>query len=54
MRFQSYLPILGKIPIINNLFRRKSQLVERRSLVILLSVRIVDLRSAEARTFNAE
>jgi general secretion pathway protein D len=53
-KFTSYLPILGKIPLLGNLFRRKGQVVEKRSLVILLSVRIVDLRGAEAKTYNAE
>jgi general secretion pathway protein D len=53
-KFLSYIPILGKIPIINNLFRRQAQLIEKRSLVILLSARIVDLRTNEARTYNAE
>ena len=53
-KLTSYLPILGKIPIIGNLFRRKSQIAERRSLVILLTARIVDLRESESRQFNAE
>lgn len=53
-KFTSYLPILGKIPLIGNLFRRKSQLAEKRSLVILLTARIVDLREVEAKQFNAE
>ncbi len=53
-KLKSYLPILGNIPILGNLFRRKSQIVEKRSLVILLSVRIVDLRGSEAKTYNAE
>jgi len=53
-KLMSYLPILGKIPILGNLFRRKAQVVENRSLVILLSVKIVDLRGAEAKQFNAD
>ncbi|HVR72946.1 MAG TPA: tetratricopeptide repeat protein, partial [Planctomycetota bacterium] len=53
-KFKSYLPILGKIPLLGNLFRRKAHIIERRSLVILLTARIVDLRGEEARTYNAE
>lgn len=51
-KFKSYIPILGSIPILNNLFRRKAEVVEKRSLVILLSAKIVDLRGEEARRFN--
>ena len=51
-KFKSYIPILGSIPIINNLFRRKAEIVEKRSLVILLSAKIVDLRGEEKRRFN--
>jgi general secretion pathway protein D len=53
-KFSSYIPILGQIPIINNLFRRKATVSEKRSLVILLSVRIVDLRGEEAKLFNPQ
>lgn len=53
-KYSSYLPILGKIPIFANLFRRKAELAEKRSLVILLSARIVDLRGEEAQRFNIE
>lgn len=49
--YQSYLPILGEIPILKNLARRKATLAEKRSLVILLSARIVDLRGTEERQF---
>ena len=51
-RFLSYLPILGRLPIIGNLFRRKAQLIEKRSLVILITARIVDLRADERTRFN--
>ncbi len=51
-KFESYLPILGKIPLLKNLARRKATLDERRSLVILLTARIVDLRGAEEKRFN--
>jgi general secretion pathway protein D len=53
-KYKSYVPIVGQIPIIENLFRRKATLSEKRSLVILLSVRIVDLRGEESRQFNPE
>jgi general secretion pathway protein D len=51
-RFESFLPILGEIPILKNLARRKATLQEKRSLVILLSARIVDLRGTEESLFN--
>jgi general secretion pathway protein D len=51
-KYTSYLPIIGRIPLIGNLFRRKATLSEKRSLVILLSARIVDLRGEEGRKFN--
>ena len=54
IRARSYLPILGDIPILGFLFQRKSTVTEKRSLVILMSVRIVDLRGEEARQFNAD
>jgi len=52
-KFEVYLPILGRIPLIKNLFRRKAKILEKRSLVILLTARIVDLRGEEARKFNS-
>ena len=52
--YQAYLPILGQIPIIKNLFRRKATLLEKRSLVILLTARIVDLRGEERDEFSEE
>jgi len=53
-KFQSYLPIIGDIPIIKNLARRKAVLSEKRSLVILLTARIVDLRLEEEMRFNPQ
>ena len=53
-KFTSFFPILGQIPLLENLFRRRATLQEERSLVILLSVRIVDLRGEEDRKFNRE
>ena len=53
-KYTSFFPILGQLPILNNLFRRRATLKEERSLVILLSVRIVDLRGEEDRKFNTE
>jgi type II secretory pathway component GspD/PulD (secretin) len=51
-KFTSYIPFLGKIPIVKNLFRRKAEVSENRSLVILISGRIVNPRVAEAEQFN--
>ena len=53
-KFNSYLPIIGKIPILKNLARRKATISEKRSLVILLTARIVDLRGEEERRFNPQ
>jgi general secretion pathway protein D len=52
--YVSYLPIIGDIPIIKNLARRKAEIKEQRSLVILLTARIVDLRQEEERQFNPQ
>ncbi|MFQ5654008.1 MAG: secretin and TonB N-terminal domain-containing protein [Planctomycetota bacterium] len=51
-KYESYVPIFGKIPIVKNVFRRKAYLNEKRSLYILLTARIIDLRSEEKRLFN--
>ncbi len=53
-KYTSYIPLLGKIPLLNNLFRRKATLSEKRSLIILITGRIVDLRGEEAQKFNPE
>ncbi|MEE3199565.1 MAG: hypothetical protein VX254_05980, partial [Planctomycetota bacterium] len=53
-KYESYLPLLGKIPLLKNLVRRKATLEERRSLVILVTARIVDLRGAEEKKFNPQ
>jgi general secretion pathway protein D len=53
-KYKSYIPILGQIPIVNSLFRRQATLSEKRSLVILLSVRIVDLRGEEDKLYNPQ
>ena len=51
-KWESFVPFVGRIPIIKNLFRRKAYLRERRSLYILLTAQIVDLRAEEKRLFN--
>ncbi len=53
-KYTSYVPLLGKIPLVNILFRRKATLSEKRSLIILITGRIVDLRGEEAQKFNPE
>ncbi len=50
--YKSYLPILGKIPLIKNLFRRKAKILEKESLIILITARIVDLRKDERTRYN--
>jgi len=51
-KFESYLPILGKIPLVKNLFRRQARIIEKRSLVILITASIVDLRADEQSRYN--
>ncbi len=51
-QYKSYLPILGKIPLIKFLFRRKAQILEKSSIVILITARIVDLREDERSRYN--
>ena len=51
-RYESFIPLVGRLPIVKNLFRRKAYLSEKRSLYILLRAEIVDLRSEERELFN--
>ncbi len=51
-KYNSRIPFLGEIPIIKNLFRRKAQYSEKRSLVLLITARIINPREEEARQFN--
>ncbi|MBI4584638.1 MAG: secretin and TonB N-terminal domain-containing protein [Planctomycetes bacterium] len=51
-KYVSYIPILGQIPIVKNLFRRKAEVSEKRSLVILVSARIINPRAEEENRFN--
>ncbi|MGE4619892.1 MAG: tetratricopeptide repeat protein [Planctomycetota bacterium] len=52
LKYSSQVPILGNLPFIKNAFRRKAYLNEKRSLYILLTAKIVDLRSEERKLFN--
>ncbi len=52
LSYQSKVPILGNLPFIKNAFRRKAFLNEKRSLYILLTAKIVDLRAEERKLFN--
>ena len=36
-KYESFVPIIGRLPLIKNIFRRKAYLNEKRSLYILLS-----------------
>lgn len=49
---QVTVPLLGKIPIIKNLFRKKANLNLRRNLVILLKADITILREKEEQLFG--
>jgi len=51
-KYVSSVPILGKLPFLKNAFRRKAYLNEKRSLYILVTAKIVDLRSEEKALFN--
>ncbi|MFN0060507.1 MAG: tetratricopeptide repeat protein [Planctomycetota bacterium] len=51
-KYESFIPFVGRLPIIKNVFRRKVFLSEKRSLYILLTAKVVDLREEERRLFN--
>ncbi|MBN1419787.1 MAG: hypothetical protein JXP34_13490 [Planctomycetes bacterium] len=51
-KYKSTLPILGRIPILNLFFGRTARLSEKRSLVILITAKTIDLRNEEARKFG--
>ena len=51
-KYESTIPILGKIPLLKNAFRRKAYLNEKRSLYILITAKIVDLRAEERDLYN--
>lgn len=50
--YESNVPIIGHLPLIKNLFRRQAYLRERRSLYIMITASVVDLRAAEKRKYN--
>jgi type II secretory pathway component GspD/PulD (secretin) len=50
--YQSSIPIIGDIPLLNLLVSRKAELRERRSLIILLTAKLVDLRHEEIERFG--
>ncbi|NCF99227.1 MAG: hypothetical protein GWP39_06915 [Planctomycetia bacterium] len=52
LNYESTVPIPGNLPIIKNAFRRKANLNEKRSLYILVTAKIVDLRAEEQKLFN--
>lgn len=51
-KLESYVPFVGKIPFVKNAFRRQAYLSEKRSVYILLTAKIIDLRADEKRLFN--
>jgi general secretion pathway protein D len=51
-KFTSSMPMLQHVPLLKNLFRRKADLSERQSLVILLTAKIINPRSEESAQFN--
>ncbi|HVY60829.1 MAG TPA: hypothetical protein VHF22_04215, partial [Planctomycetota bacterium] len=48
----SSIPILDSIPLLDVLFRRQGDLREARSLVILITAKIVSIREEEGKRFN--
>jgi len=52
LKYVSTIPILGQIPILNLLVRRKAEVKEKRSLIILVSAQLIDLRREEAEKFG--
>ncbi|HAK93454.1 MAG TPA: hypothetical protein DCM87_00175 [Planctomycetes bacterium] len=51
-KYHSSIPILGDIPVLNLLVSRKAELREKRSLIILLTAKLVDLRQEEIERFG--
>jgi general secretion pathway protein D len=51
-KYESSVPLLGKIPFFKNAFRRKAYLNEKRSLYILITAKVVDLRAEERDLYN--
>ncbi len=51
-KYESFIPFVGRLPILKNLFRRKALIDEKRSLYILLTAQVVDLREEEKKLFN--
>ncbi len=51
-KYVSTVPIVGQIPILNLLFRRRAELREKRSLIILISAKMMNLRKEEADQFG--
>jgi len=46
------IPILDSIPLLDIFFRRQGDLRETRSLVILITAKIVSIREEEGKRFN--
>jgi hypothetical protein len=50
-KFTERVPVLGRLPIIGALFRRKQKVIERRNSVILLTAEIIDMQEQEQKNF---
>jgi MSHA biogenesis protein MshL len=46
---ESTTPIIGDIPILGNLFKRKGRSLENRSLIVILKAEVTDLLEQEER-----
>ena len=49
---ETYVPILGRVPMIKNLFRRQGSAALKRSGIVLLKAKITILREEEKRKFG--
>lgn len=50
----STLPFVDSIPIVNTIFKRRGEIKETQSLVILITAKIVSIRDEEERRFNKQ
>lgn len=51
---ESALPIVDSIPVLNFFFRRKGEVRETRSLIVLITAKIVSIREEEGKRFNKQ
>ena len=52
--FDSGIPFLMELPVINTLFSRKGEIRESSSLMVLIKGKMVSVREEERKLFNTE